>query len=164
MADDFLYNGKRLPYPKYSNTEVSNVEDNKKIRPVDWNELNTAVAEIINAISVGAQYYAFKRNAAKPTPAAATDILWADASGNIFSDDTLVGGQGVELNAAVSQDVYVDSVNGSDDNDGKTTGTALLTIQAVRKKFPASYTNGAKIRINLAGVGGFGSSATAPAT
>jgi len=57
-------------------------------------------------------------------------------------------------------DVYVDGVNGDDTNAGLSTGTALATLGGLYKKFPLWCYNGARLRVNLAGVGGFGTSAT----
>ena len=57
-------------------------------------------------------------------------------------------------------DVYVDGALGDDGNDGLSESTALATIQEVYRKFPLHYYNGASIRVNLAGVGGFGADAT----
>jgi hypothetical protein len=59
-----------------------------------------------------------------------------------------------------SVNIYVDGVSGSDDNSGLSESDALLTIGAVRKKFPDFYFDGARAIVHLAGVGGFGSDAT----
>lgn len=58
-------------------------------------------------------------------------------------------------------DVYVDSVNGLDTNDGLSTTTALQSINGVYTKFPLYYFQMSTFTIHLAGVGGFGASATA---
>lgn len=60
--------------------------------------------------------------------------------------------------------VYVDGVNGSDDNDGLTEATALQTIPTVYRKFPMITLENSRVRVHLAGVGGFGANATAPLT
>lgn len=61
-------------------------------------------------------------------------------------------------------DAYVDGVNGDDANSGLSALTALQTVQEVYRKFPMRTFNGSRLRIHLAGVGGFGASATAPLT
>ncbi len=63
--------------------------------------------------------------------------------------------------AAAVLDVYVDGANGNDTNDGLSSGNALQTIAAVYQKFPPRVLQGGGIRVNLAGVGGFGTNATA---
>ncbi|GAG08173.1 unnamed protein product, partial [marine sediment metagenome] len=45
---------------------------------------------------------------------------------------------------------------------GLSPATALETVQALYRKFPAYVSQGSRIRINLAGVGGFGADATDP--
>lgn len=61
-----------------------------------------------------------------------------------------------------NQQVYVDLINGNDNNNGLTPATALATKHAADRKFPLVISGNAKLRVNVAGVGGFGSAATAP--
>lgn len=70
-----------------------------------------------------------------------------------------VAQQGVIAQAGL--DVYVDAVNGLDSNTGLSAGAALQTLEARFRKFPSRLLTGGGIRTWLAGVGGFGSSATA---
>lgn len=51
----------------------------------------------------------------------------------------------------VDLQIYVDSTNGNNDNDGLTPATALETINAVYTKFPLWAFGGAKVTVNLAG-------------
>ncbi len=57
-------------------------------------------------------------------------------------------------------DVYVDGLNGRDTNSGTSPTAALQTLPAVRRRFPKYMTNNASLTVHLAGVGGFGASAT----
>lgn len=69
--------------------------------------------------------------------------------------------------AGAGLDVYVDGASGNDTNDGLTPATALQTLTARFRKFPSRLTgDGVEggIRTWLAGVGGFGGSATSPQT
>lgn len=57
--------------------------------------------------------------------------------------------------------VFVDAVNGDDRNGGRSADHALQTIEQVYRRFPTQVYQGAQIIVNLAGVGGFGTDATA---
>ncbi|MBT8453913.1 MAG: hypothetical protein KJO40_18270 [Deltaproteobacteria bacterium] len=75
---------------------------------------------------------------------------------------TVTGGQEVTFqDDGSTTDVYVDAANGDDNNDGLSDTTALQTVQAVYRKFPLHIYQGGGLRINLAGVGGFGALAIA---
>lgn len=56
--------------------------------------------------------------------------------------------------------IYVDSVNGDDGNDGLSTTTPMQTLRAVYDRFPIRALQRSQVIIHLAGVGGFGASAT----
>lgn len=56
--------------------------------------------------------------------------------------------------------IYVDSVNGLDTNDGLTIATPIQTFTELYTKFPVQTLQRSMIIVNLAGVGGFGASAT----
>lgn len=59
---------------------------------------------------------------------------------------------------------YIDGTNGNDANNGLSTTTALQSIAGFYSKFPFLPFNGARIIVNFAGTGGFGTSATAQLT
>lgn len=79
------------------------------------------------------------------------------AASNIGYYESMYMGQSNALN------VFVDSVAGSDGNDGLTAGTALQTIAAVYQKFPVLALDGATITVNLA-AGAAGAVASYPVT
>lgn len=77
----------------------------------------------------------------------------------------LVGASGLRLSRTPGiVNAYVDGVNGIDTNDGLTALTALKTIPRIYDIFPWAYMDGARLAVNLAGVGGFGANATAQLT
>ena len=57
--------------------------------------------------------------------------------------------------------VFVDGINGSDANRGLAPNDALRTIAGLQRKFGQLATNGARITVKFAGVGGFDEDATA---
>ena len=57
--------------------------------------------------------------------------------------------------------IYVDSINSLNTNDGLTTTTAIQTFRELYTKFPIRALMRSQIIVHLAGVGGFGASATA---
>ncbi len=68
---------------------------------------------------------------------------------------------GFSNDSTYNQQVYVDGTNGLDTNPG-TLLLPLRTKRAVDLKFPQKLSGDAKLLIHMAGVGGFGTSATAP--
>lgn len=59
--------------------------------------------------------------------------------------------------------IYVDSINGLDTNDGLTITTPIQTFTELYTKFPIRAIQNSRIIVHLAGVSGFGASATAVA-
>lgn len=71
--------------------------------------------------------------------------------------------QEMAVGSSFDMDVYIDGINGSDSNEG-TLAKPLLTLDGFTAKFPTRLFNGARIRVNLAGTGGFGANATGTLT
>jgi hypothetical protein len=71
----------------------------------------------------------------------------------------------VSPRAFSSVNLYVDATSGNDLNDGLSSGAALQTLEEAHRRAPiVSLGPDFEVNINLAGVGGFGSSATAQQT
>lgn len=70
---------------------------------------------------------------------------------------------GIDVTAKIDGavlNIYVDSVNGDDGNTGLSTTSALASITGLYKRFPIRAIQNSRIIVHLAGVGGFGASAT----
>lgn len=71
---------------------------------------------------------------------------------------------GIDMTAkmdGLTTNVYIDSINGDDGNDGLSATTALASIRGLYRAFPIRALMRSQIIVHLAGVGGFGASATA---
>lgn len=79
-----------------------------------------------------------------------------------FVHGLLWRGHQVGARALGNVTIYVDGVNGDDDNDGLTTATAVQTVEEANRRVPASLVGpSSKVVVELAGVGGFYPNATA---
>lgn len=104
--------------------------------------------------SVAAQFMRVVRSGINPL-SPGLPVVYAAA------DKVSAGGKLDLVSFSGTVNVYVDGGSGSDNNDGLTPTSALATLGEVYQKFPLFTMSGGRIIVNLAGVGGFGASATA---